>query len=243
MTEADTDVMQDQPISARSAHRERVKITQNVAAGIARELRNPVFAIVSAAQLLRYRILDDPVIEKNLGRILRETERLNALIESLLEYGRPAPIRLARADPDGVWTDVLASHRGLLESKALLVRQMPADPRVSCNVDVEQLAEAFSNALANAIDAAPEGSDLTILSARAPDGAWQTELHNDGPPVVAELLPHAFEPLVTNKPGHAGIGLAVVHRIITEHGGTVALESTDGDGTTLTCTIPAARFS
>lgn len=235
--------MQDQPISARSLHRERVKITQNVAAGIAHELRNPVFAIVSAAQLLRYRILDDPVIEKNLGRIMRETERLNALIEALLEFGRPAPISLAHADPDDVWTGVLASHRGVLESKALLVRQMPADPRATCNVDVEQLAEAFSNALANAVDAAPEGSDLTILSARTADGAWQAELHNDGPPIPAEVLSRAFDPLVTSKLGHAGIGLAIVHRIISEHGGTLALESTEGDGTTLTFTLPAARLS
>jgi signal transduction histidine kinase len=243
MTEADIDATHDQPIGARSSHRERVKISQNVAAGIAHELRNPVFAIVSAAQLLRYRILDDPVIDKNLGRILRESERLNALIESLLEYGRPAPISLAPGDPDVVWTEVLANHRGVLESKALLVRQMAAEPRAVCNIDVEQLAEAFSNALSNAIDVAPEGSDLTILSARTDDGSWLAELHNDGPPIDPEVLPRAFEPLVTNKPGHAGIGLAVVHRIISEHGGTVTLDSTDGDGTTLTFMLPAARLS
>jgi signal transduction histidine kinase len=90
---------------------------------------------------------------------------------------------------------------------------------------------------------APEGSDLTILSARTDDGGWLAELHNDGPPIDPEVLPRAFEPLVTNKPGHAGIGLAVVHRIISEHGGTVTLDSTDGDGTTLTFTLPAARLS
>ena len=228
--------MQDQPISARSAHRERVKITQNVAAGIARELRNPVFAIVSAAQLLRYRI-STIVIEKTSGAF-SETERLNALIECC--WSMAVGISLARR-PDDVWTNVLATHAGCSRAKPFWFGKCRR-VRASC-LDVEQLAEAFSNALANAIDAAPEGSDLTILSARAADGAWQTELHNDGPPIAADLLPHAFEPLVTNKPGHAGIGLAVVHRIITEHGGTVALESTDGDGTTLTCTIPAARLS
>jgi two-component system sensor kinase FixL len=54
-------------------------------------------------------------------------------------------------------------------------------------------------------------------------------------------LPHAFEPLVTSKPGHVGIGLAVAQRIVGEHGGTVALESNQDAGTTLTIVLPAAR--
>jgi len=57
--------------------RERTQTAQDIAAGLAHELRNPVFAIASAARLLRYRVGDDPVIEKNVGRILREAERRN----------------------------------------------------------------------------------------------------------------------------------------------------------------------
>src|SRR2546423_3564837 len=160
MTIAERELRQDTPITTRTLHRERVKVSQNVAASIAHELRNPVFAIASAAQLLRYRNADDPIIERNLGRILRETERLNTLVAALLEYGRPAPVSLAPADPDDVWTDVLAAHRGMLESKALLVHHTPAQERVTCNLDAEQLAHAFGNAVANAAEAAPEGSDL-----------------------------------------------------------------------------------
>jgi signal transduction histidine kinase len=186
-----------------------VKVSQHVAAAIAHELRNPVFAIASAAQLLRYRVTDDPLIEKNIGRILREAERLNTLVTTLLDYGRPAPVRLAPADPDVVWTDVLEAQRGVLESKALLVRHVPASPRALCDIDAEQLAQAFSSALVNAIEAAPEGSDLTIESASSPDGDWTSRLGNPGPAVPADVLPHVFEPLMTTKPGHVGIGLAV----------------------------------
>src|SRR6185295_11448640 len=141
-------------------NRERVKIAQDVATALAHELRNPVFAIASAAQLLRYRVTDDPVVEKNIGRIMREAERLNALVTALLEYGRPDPVRLTPADPDAVWTEVLQTHRGDLEAKALLARHTPAQPRVTCNIDPNQLSQAFASALANAIEAAPEGSDL-----------------------------------------------------------------------------------
>lgn len=239
MTTAEPDLGLETTARTRTPARERVKLSQDIAAGIAHELRNPVFAIASAAQLLRYRVTDDPVIEKNIGRVLREAERLNALVAALLEYGRPPAVQLVPHDPDQVWSEVLASHRGELESRALLVHHTPCSPRATCAIDVEQLTQAFSNALSNAIDAAPEGSDLTITSSST--GSWQSRLRNGGSPIPASMLADAFEPLVTNKPGHAGIGLAVVHRILSDHGGSVALDSGPDVGTTLTFTIPAAR--
>src|SRR4051812_6496069 len=164
MTTAETEAGQETAARARTSSRERVKLSQDIAAGIAHELRNPVFAIASAAQLLRYRITDDPVIEKNIGRILREAERLNALVASLLEYGRPPAVQLASHDPDHVWSNVIAAHRGALESRALLIHHTPCTPRVACNIDVEQFTQACANALGNAIDAADEGTDLRIVS-------------------------------------------------------------------------------
>jgi len=241
MTAADTALHADPVVGTRASGRDRAKASQRVATAIAHELRNPVFAIASAAQLLRYRVSDDPLVDRNVGRILREAERLNVLVSALLEYGRPAPVLLAPADPDDIWTDVIAAQRGRLESKALLLRHTPAAPRARCELDVEQLAHACANVLENAIEAAPEGSDLSIDSTIGTDGVWQCRVHNDGPAVPAELLPHVFEPLVTSKPGHVGIGLAVAQRIIGEHGGTVALDSSQNLGTTLTIVVPAAR--
>ncbi|HEY4217845.1 MAG TPA: HAMP domain-containing sensor histidine kinase [Gemmatimonadaceae bacterium] len=226
-------------------NRESVKAAQNVAAGIAHELRTPVFGIASAAQLIRYRIGDDPVMERNIGRILRETERLNTLIAALTEYGRPVPVQLESADPDEVWTSVIEDHRGALESKALLVRHTPATPRTVCRIDRQQFADACGNGLTNAIDAAAEGSDLSVTSSIGSDGTWQSRLTNSGSVVPGDTLARAFDPLVTTKPGHAGIGLATVHRIVAEHGGAVSLDSTsDGDGissTILTFTLPPER--
>jgi signal transduction histidine kinase len=240
MTSADAESRLEVPITTRTLHRERVKTSQHVAAAIAHELRTPVFGIASAAQLLRYRNNDDPLIERNLGRILREAERLNVLIDALLEFGRPEPVRLSAGDPDDVWAAVIAAHRGPLESRALLVHHVHANPRASCALDHDQLAQALGNLLANAIEAAAEGGDLTITSAIARDGTWESRLHNDGPPVPSEIVPRLFEPLVTRKAGHAGIGLAVAHRIIGEHVGSIVVESADGAGTTVTVSLPPA---
>src|SRR3954470_3567231 len=105
MTTAEPDLGLEIVGCTRTPNRERVKLSQDIAAGLAHELRNPAFAIASAAQLLRYRITDDPVVEKNIGRILREAERLNALVSALLDYGRPPAVRLAPHDPDHIWSD------------------------------------------------------------------------------------------------------------------------------------------
>jgi signal transduction histidine kinase len=241
MTAAEPDLNQDTAPRTRTPSREREKISQDIAALIAHELRNPAFAIASAAQLLRYRITDDPVVEKNIGRILREAERLNSLVSALLDYGRPPAVQLAPADPDHVWAMVLAAHKGDLESRALIAHHSASHPRAHCNIDADQFAQALTNILSNAIDAATEGSDLTIVSTTRPDGAWQSRLHNDGPGIPSTMLASAFEPLVTNKPGHAGIGLAIAHRVLADHGGAIDLESADGLGTTLTLLVPTVR--
>lgn len=222
----------------RLAHRQRLEAIGEVSAGIAREMRNPLFAISSAAQLLRFRVRDDPVIERNVGRILREVERLNGVVSSLLEYGRPAPMQTARADPDAVWHSLLVTKRGLLESRALVVRHHPAEPRSTCELDTEQIAVVFSNVLSNAVDAAPEGTDLVLTSASMPNGTWRCRLHNEGAPIAPEVLPRVFDLFFSTKPGGAGVGLALCQRILDDHGGTIAIESTADSGTTVTITLP-----
>ena len=222
----------------RLAQRRRLEAIGEISAGIARELRNPLFSISSAAQLLRFRVRDDPVVERNVGRILREVERLNGVVSSLLEYGRPEPVRIAAADPDSVWRTVLDTKRGLLESKALAVRHHPAQPRATCAIDADQIAQVFNHVLANAVDAAPEGSDLALTSTVLPTGAWRSRLHNDGPPIPPDLLPRVFELFFSTKPGGAGVGLALCRRILDDHGGTITIESTADSGTTVTITLP-----
>jgi PAS domain S-box-containing protein len=227
----------------RVEQKRRLEAIGEVAAGVAHELRNPLFGISSAAQLLRFRAKEDPVVEKNAGRILREVERLNRMVTDLLEFGRANTARLVAGDPDRVWDDVLDGQRGRLESRALQLRRHRAEPAARCLIDPEQLAQVYLNVLVNAVDAAPEASDLTLSSSVLPNGSWKCRLHNGGPAIPAESLARAFEIFYSTKAGGTGIGLALCQRIMDEHAGTITLESAPETGTVLTIVLPGVARS
>ncbi len=227
----------------RVEQKRRLEAIGEVAAGVAHELRNPLFGISSAAQLLQFRSREDPVVERNVGRILREVERLNRMVTSLLEFGRPNAAHLAPGDPDQIWDDILEGERERLTGKQLTLRRVRTNPPVYSLLDTEQLGQVYRNVLVNACDAAPEGSELQLLSQPSPLGGWRCRLINGGPSIPADVLPHVFEFFYSTKTGGTGIGLALCQRIMDEHGGSIMIDSTPELGTTLTLTLPPTNVT
>jgi signal transduction histidine kinase len=227
----------------RVEHKRRLEAIGEVAAGVAHELRNPLFGISSAAQLLRFRAREDPVVEKNVLRILREVDRLNKMVTSLLDFGRPAAAHLQPGDPEALWDEVLeAEHDRLANAGLKLRRTRPAQP-VRCLIDVEQLRQVYLNILVNAVDAAPRGSDLILTTGLLPNSSWRCRLTNAGAAIPPEVLPHVFEFFYSTKPGGTGIGLALCQRILDEHGGSISIDSAPESGTTVTLALPPTAAS
>ncbi|HEX5437873.1 MAG TPA: HAMP domain-containing sensor histidine kinase [Gemmatimonadaceae bacterium] len=213
---------------------------ERVCRDIARELRNPLFGISSAAQLLRFRTHDDPLIERNIGRILHDVERLNALAAELFEFGRPRPLTLAPHDPDAIWDAVLAAQRGLLESRSLEWRRTRVTPPVLCALDHDEITQLFRIALERAVESAPVCTALTLSSARLADGAWQCTLRDEGEAMPEEALPNAFELFSGPRTASKVLPLALCRRIAEAHGGAVRVEIPSDRGTTLVITFPSS---
>lgn len=212
----------------------------DLSAAVAQELRAPVVDIASAAQLLRFRAHGDPVLEKSVGRILRDAERLNRIVAALLDFGRPEPLKLAPGDPDDVWDTVIAHHQGTLEARALVLHRTRAHPAARCPIDRDQLAKAFELLLVNAAGSAPDASDLQLTASVDQNGTWEGTLTSRGAPIPEDAIGRVFGVFYSTSAGEPAVGLALCQRIVAEHNGAITVESGEPTGTAITVAIPAA---
>jgi two-component system nitrogen regulation sensor histidine kinase GlnL len=217
-------------------------------AGLAHEIRNPLVAIRTFTQLLPERYDDAEFREGFQGLALKEVDRICGLINDLLSFARPSKPNVA---PENV-NDVVDNIARILESQAKersveIARDFGENlPRVW--IDREQMKQVFMNLILNAIQAMKEGGAITI-STRAvtrtgvqPAGEFvQIEVKDTGVGIPEENVQHIFDPFFTSKDEGSGLGLAVSHQIVQEHGGFVTVESTIGKGTSFFVHVPVGK--
>ena len=188
--------------------RERVHAMEALAAIIAHELRAGVLGVTSAAQLLRFSVPQDPVVEKSLGRILQEAERLSALHEALTEYATELPPRMIPGNPDAVWTIALRELRGALEAKGLRVTHS-ASGSAKVRLDSEQLTRAFERVVHHSLGRVRSGAELDVVS--SVDGGWWTS-------TISARESAALTKSDSERPTFL---LVLAQRAIVAHGGEV----------------------
>ena len=222
---------------------DRLAALGRMSANIAHEIRNPLASVSGAIEVLARDIPPDPTRERLVEIVLSESARLNQLISDFLEYARPAPLAPAEINAAKVLDDVvvLLEHRRLPDnlkvvreySESLMVR---ADP--------QQLRQAIWNLCLNAVQSMPAGGELRV-GGRVIDGdGWpgrvQIWIADTGSGIAEADLPHIFEPFYSTKPEGSGLGLAMVYRVVQEHGGEIDVRSAPRVGTTFTLGLPAA---
>ena len=203
-----------------------------VMAGVAHEIRNPLFAIQAIGQILE-REMPSPRHQGLVSAMLKETGRMKALIEDLLFYSRPSRLEVAAVDVDFFFEEIVNSLR-LNGYQPRVSFSCPAPMRI--NADGNKMRQVFLNLVDNAAGASC--SQVEIRAERK-NGAAVITVRDDGEVIAEADMERIFDPFFTTKKEGTGLGLSICRKIVEDHGGRMEIKSARGAGTTVTVSLPS----
>jgi len=214
------------------AERESLAAVNEFAAALAHEVRNPLTAIRIDLQEVEERLPSDSPLRALQARVLLDIERLDRTVGGALETARTGHVELTTVDlREPIAAAVRAATPAVVAREAQLTWRPPAAP---CLVrgDADALERVLLNLLLNAAEAVdPKGA--VVVEVRAEEADAVVTVHDNGRGMTPEVAAKVFDPFFTTRPGGTGVGLAVARRIVTAHGGSIAVNSEPGRGTTV----------
>ncbi len=215
--------------------REQLASLGEMSAGIAHEFKNSLATISGYAQMLRAD--NDPAaVRQFAGKIVDETANLTRIVTDFLAFARPQELA----------SQAVNLRQTLQECgrETAVDLDLAAFPdAVSISGDPTALRQVFSNLLRNSAEAARDGVPIRVtVSAQEDARGVQLLLRDNGRGIPPDALPRIFVPFFTTKSEGTGLGLALVHRIVTQHGGAISVAS-DPQGTTFTLSFPAEKLA
>jgi two-component system, NtrC family, nitrogen regulation sensor histidine kinase GlnL len=248
------DISRIRQLEAEVRRGETLAAAGRMAVGLAHEIRNPLGAIRGAVQLLSRELERDSRLQEYTAVLLTEVDRVNRIIEALLDLAKPAPIRAVPLNLHQLLERVaLLSEEGARERRITLVRRYdPSLPPILG--DEDRLVQVFHNLLRNAMDAMAGGGQITLVTRASLDPLYgkvdlgsgqrtmvEASVIDEGGGIPAETRARIFDPFFTTKERGLGLGLAICHQILEQHHGAIHVDSVEGRGTTVTCFLPIAR--
>lgn len=233
------DITEQKRLSQQLIISERLAVVGELVAGVAHEVRNPLFGITTTLSALAREFKGEEKVQPYIDVVMTEVSRLNYLMEQLLEHSRPV-----RLDPDVaalrlVIEEVAEEFRAAAKEQGIglvIDYHDPEGPRV----DRRKMHGVFTNLFENALQHTERGGEIRLIAKRQPRqaGEIQLELSDTGAGIAVENRHKVFEPFFTTRPNGVGLGLAIVRKTIHDHGGTIALRSNADTGTTFVIKLP-----
>jgi signal transduction histidine kinase len=215
---------------------DRLASLGKLSAGIAHEVRNPLTGISLLLDDLHDRAATASDDQLMIKKAVAEIERVERLINALLNYSSPARVEFRQSDLNQVVNDtVLLMHRQCERQKVLI--SMRVADLVPFRFDPEKIKQALLNIIRNSLEAMPDGGEIIIATSADADHVTVT-ISDTGPGIQGADLPLIFEPFFTRKGAGTGLGLSITQRIVEEHRGEIFVESVAASGTVFTLKLP-----
>jgi signal transduction histidine kinase len=218
---------------------ERLAELGTLAASMAHEIGTPMNVILGRAEQLLQRT-DDETMKKGLGIITAQVERITRLMNQLLAVARRGPPNFRPVDLRNVVKDCLDAVEERLSRHGVQVVFEHDEELPHIHGDSDLMMQVLLNLVINAVQAMPESGTLRVAAAREGEHHVRLTVADTGHGIPPDVLPTIFEPFVTTKARGqgTGLGLTVVLGIVQEHGGSITVDSTPGQGTTFTLLLP-----
>ncbi len=232
------DLTEVKKLERQARFNEQLAAVGELAAGIAHEIRNPLASISGSVQVLSHELSVGSAERRLMEIIVSESNRLSKILEEFLRFVRPQERRVARFDVAGNIQEVLDLFK--LSDEVSDAHRIEADVQPAESLlsgDRDQIRQIIYNVAKNAVRAMPEGGTLRVEGRE--DAAWYSiKFRDTGRGMSVEELARIFTPFSTAFDGGTGLGMAIVRRIVEDHGGAIDVESRPGEGTTVTILLP-----
>ena len=218
---------------------ERLAALGQLTAGLAHELRNPLGTIRASAEMLtKDSAQSKPAVMAEMASyISSEADRMNDLIASFLDFARPLQIHLALSDLSQLLEQVRRDQNGLADERRVELAIERRTAPLTFAFDSGLLRLAISNLVQNALQASAVGTRVQV-SVQSDADTVQIRVEDQGVGIEPQQLENIFNPFFTTKPQGVGLGLAIVAKIVDEHGGRIRVASEPGKGTTFQIVLP-----
>ncbi len=237
------DLTERRALEERIRRADRLAAVGTLASGLAHEIRNPLAAVRAFVQMLPDKYQSESFRARFDRTVPRELDRVNGLLEDLLDLVRKPRMNLARVSVLDCLNPALEALEPEILRSGIRVEVERGEGEPHIEADPSYLQRAFGNILLNAVQAMPEGGTLgvRVSSSTSPQGRRETSVRitDSGFGIPRESLPHLFNPFYTSKEKGTGLGLAVTHKIVEDLQGSISVDSERGEWTTFTLTFPA----
>jgi two-component system sensor histidine kinase PilS (NtrC family) len=223
---------------------QRLAALGQLATGLAHEIRNPLSSISGSVEMVREDDALSPEDRRLLGIVISEVERLNSLVTTMLQVGRPSQIQTEPLDLRAIASEVVAVARGeATVSNGLRIEASETAGPVIVSVDPDGMRQVIWNLVKNAVQASPRRGKVEVRTGRDPAGHAFLEVADEGPGISADHRDRLFDMFYSGRSHGVGLGLALVKQIIDQHQGRIEILDRDGVGTCFRVTLPRGQTS